>query len=150
MPIVISSSLKRLSLHDSSLEMIVRYNQTMELTFDWAKLESFNEQRVSESIIMGETTMALTGVHSEQFRFYTDNENYSFIPLPNDLMTGLAPISISEIDDEAHSVRISGLYTSEGNQSNWIEWFFYFATCKLSWTSFVTHTDWVNGELPSD
>ncbi|GAB3574796.1 hypothetical protein GCM10027578_38030 [Spirosoma luteolum] len=122
----------------------------MELTFDWAKLETFDEQRISEPIIMGKTILSLTGVRSEQFRFYAENENYSLVPLPDDLMTGLAPIGTNEIDDETNSVKISGLYTSKDNQSNWVEWIFHFATCQLSWTSYVTHTEWLNGKLPSD
>ena len=73
-------------MHDSSFEEIGRHGQNLKMSFDWAKLENFKEASIDECIVLGKTTMFLTGVHSEQFKTYDTGDNTQFVlgRLPDD------------------------------------------------------------------
>lgn len=149
MQTVITSNISRIELHDSSFKEIIRHNQELELEFDWAKLLDFIEDNIFEPIIIGKTKMRLTGVNKEEFRVYSDNENYNVIPFPEEFSKNL--ISSNEISDTDKTIKINGLFRQKQNDTyNWVEWIFIFDTCEISWTSYVTKTEWLNGKLPID
>ncbi len=147
----ISSEIFRLGLHDSSFETIIRHDNEIEITFDWSKFISLKEQDINEPIIIGKTTMFLTGVNTEEFKVFDDNDLKTFvtIPVPDDIIKGIEKIGTNEIDDNNQKVKVSGLYRKDG-KLKWVEWSFRFDTCKLSWNSHITHTEWLNGKLPAD
>ncbi len=153
MQTAITSDISRLSLHDSSFVDVVRHDQDLNLTltFDWSSLDNFKEAGIDEAIIIGKTRIYFTGVSSEQFRLYVDNDNSKFVllPLPSDIVAEIEVIGTSNIDDYVKTVKIGGLY-KQGESYHWSEWSFRFDTCKVSWTSYVTHSEWKNGKLPAD
>lgn len=147
----ISNDMSRLELLDSSFQAIIRQDNEMEIIFNWSKLANFSEQGISEPIIIGRTTMHLTGVSSEEFKINVgdDLKNFSTISFPDDIIKGLERIGTNEIDDNNRKVKIGGLYKREG-KLQWVEWSFGFDTCKISWKSHITRTEWLNGKLPED
>jgi hypothetical protein len=151
MNFVITSELSRLDLHDSSFLSIHRGIEEIKFSFDWAKLTNFVEQKIDEVIILGRTNMSLTGVISEEFKIFDEQGGNWLIPVPNDIKDCMEQIGSSEIEDGSKSLKISGLYKSNTKeQYNWIEWSLQFQTCKVSWNSFVTRTEWLAGKLPND
>ncbi len=151
MQTLITSDISRLSLHDSSFENIVRRGKHLKLTFDWAKLDNFKEANIDEAIIMGKTKIFLTGVHSEQFKIFDPTDSTMFIipSLPENYATETEVIGTTSINDDAKSVKI-GRLIKENEAYRWTEWSFLFDTCEVSWTSFVTYSEWQNGKLPED
>ena len=147
----ISNEISRLELHDSSFETITRHDNEIKITFDWSKLENLKEQNIAEPIIIGKTTMFLTGLNSEEFKVFEDNDikKISTIPVPDDIIEGIENIGANEIDDNNKKIKISGLYNKNG-KLKWVEWSFHFDTCKVSWSSHITYTEWLNGKLPKD
>jgi hypothetical protein len=147
----ITSNITRLSLHDSSFETIFREDQNLELTFDWSKLENFQEAKIEEGIIIGKTKMYLTGINSEQCKIYRENDNSKFtlISLPDDIISKMNVIIKNNIDDNSKTAVIAGNYL-ENEKYCWIEWSFKFDTCKVFWNSHITYTDWKKGKTPMD
>lgn len=147
----ITSDISRLSLHDSSFIEVVRHDQNLDLKFDWSKLDNFKEENYDETIIIGKTEMFLTGVHSEQFKVHDASETGKFVlrPLPDNYTTDSEVIGTNSIDDNTKTIVIGRLY-KENEVYEWTEWSFKFDTCKVSWNSFVTYTEWKNGKLPND
>ena len=150
MPTTIKSNISRLKLHDSRVEKLVRFNQQMELTFDGATLSNFIEENIAEPIILGQTTMHLTGIKSEEFKISSD-QKVSTVPFPNNFTERFYTISSNEISDTNQTIKISGLFReSENAMYDWVEWSFAFSTCELSWNSHITLKEWRNGKLPTD
>ncbi len=143
----ITSELSRLDLHDSSFEKIIRQNQEIELTFDWAKLTNFIENNINEPIIIGKTILHLTGVNSEQFRVFPDDGKCVVVSSLDDFYNNM--IVLNEIDKTSQTIKIGAVCKNNDNY-DWVEWHFGFATCKISWTSHVTRTEWTNGKLPNN
>lgn len=148
---LITSDVSRLKLHDSSFERIVKNNNGLELVFDWAKLNHFAENNIAEPIIMGKTIMSLTGIVFEELRFFVSNGEYLVIPFPEDFSKRICTISASEIDDKDQKVRIWGHFRETSNNVfGLVEWHFGYDTCQISWSSYVTRAEWLNGKLPND
>ena len=144
----ITSDISRLELHDSSFEMIIRHNQELELVFDWTKLENFIENNIIEPIIIGRTKMRLTGVNVEEFKVYFDEEKFTVIPFPEAFSKNL--ISSNEINDADKTIKINALFRENKDEMyDWVEWRFNYDTCEISWTSYVTKSEWLNGKLPT-
>src|SRR5438128_2241088 len=132
MQTIITSNISRLGLHDSSFEKIIRNDDELELIFDWATFDNLDEKNVTEPIVIGKTSMFLTGVNSEEFRVYTNQEKYSLTRPPEKLSKYLYTISSNKIDDINRTVEINGLYRENDNEMyDWIEWIFGFETCRL-------------------
>lgn len=148
MSISITTGIRRLSLHDSRLEVINRDSQKMELTFNWSTLEALPEQNISEVIIIGKTFLTLKGVRSEVFNVLNE-ETLNSTPFPNDFLNRLYIIGSNEIDENSQFGKISGLIRN-GDLFDWFDWSFNFDTFEMSWNSHVTETEWKNGKLPDD
>lgn len=148
----ITFDISRLNLHDSSFETVIRYDRELELIFDWSKFENLKEQDINEPIIIGKTRMFLTGLNLEEFKLFDGNSLDTFIIIPaldDDIIKDIDIISLNEIDDDNKKVKISGLY-SKNEALQWFEWSFHFDTCKLSWNSHITMTEWLNGKMTAD
>lgn len=151
MQTIITLDISRLSLHDSSFKEIIRHDQDLDLTFDWSKLDNFKEQDINEAIIIGKTKMRFTGVYSEQFKIYDNNDNTKFLlqELPDGYVTETEVIGTTSINDDTKTITFGRLHKDNGAY-HWTEWSFKFGRCVVSWTSFVTYTEWQNGKLPID
>jgi hypothetical protein len=141
--------LERLSLHDSNLESYVRCGTTIELEFDWAKLADLLEHNVSEPIIMGRTTIMLTGVQAEKLIIYEDDQGIMQPLASFDAIDTLELIVLNELSEKTKTLKIAGILTAAAG-SQWVEWQLAFSTCTVSWLAFITSTEWHNGLLPPD
>lgn len=155
----ITANISRLSLHDSTFEYIHREGADIVLVADWAKLSDFEEQHINESIILGRTVLSFKNVTAEKPYAYAplpDGDDYGIIDFPDSLIQLWGPIGDTRVSDEANSFSINGMFTDRerrvfvngAEDAYWLEWSFHFESCKISWDSFVTRTEWLNGKIP--
>ncbi|GAA4498652.1 hypothetical protein GCM10023172_16020 [Hymenobacter ginsengisoli] len=139
--------LRQLSLHDSSLEAATRRGTSLELVFDWAKLTHLADEQIAEPVILGRTTLALTGISQETFASYEEAGAMRAVSP----IAGLAKLKL--ITDNKlllpDTLVVNGLL-NEAAGSNWVEWRITFATSTISWKAFSTQTEWLAGKQPHD
>lgn len=140
--------LSLLSLHDSNLESATRGDTTLELIFDWAKLTHLAEENIAEPVILGQTTLLLTGVREEAFKIYEDEAGSMRAIPPDEGVSQLRLILTNELL-APDSLVVTGLL-NEAAGSNWAKWCFTFMTATISWKSFITRTEWLAGKLPNN
>jgi hypothetical protein len=140
------NDLSRLSLHDSSLESVTRRGTNLELVFDWAKLAHLAEADVAESVILGHTTLVLTDIRQETFELYEECSMRAISPIEGSARLGL--ITDNKLPN-SDTLLINGLFIETAG-SNWIEWRITFATIDIFWNTFIRHSEWLAGKLPSD
>lgn len=143
----LTQGLARLDLHDSSLETCVRQGDTIELVFDWAKLADFIEHNVREPIIMGITTIVLTGVRAEKLSIYDDGQGTMKPLFVFEIINDLELIISNNLSETTQSMEIAGMLTATAG-SQWLEWRLAFTTCTVSWQAFITSAEWQSGLLP--
>ena len=142
------NDLSRLSLHDSLLESVTRRGTSLELIFDWAKLAHLAEADVAEPIILGRTTLLLTGIGTETFELYEDEGGSMRAISPIEGSARLGLITDNKLPN-SDTLLINGLFIETAG-SNWIEWRITFATIAVFWNTFITHSEWLAGKLPAD
>jgi hypothetical protein len=145
----ISTNIKRLSLHDSHFEKVERLGNDIELTFDWAKLEDFDEGGITDGLIMGKTQLTIKGISNEEFKGYFDGEKWKPLTGTIDFVKSWQEIGNTEIDEDLKKIQLDGMFDTE-DESFWIEWSFNYESCVIEWSSHVTFTEWNNGKLPND
>ena len=62
----LTSDFKRISFHDSKIERITRQNNSIEVTFDWAKISNYDESKESNGIIISKCKFTLMDVTEEK------------------------------------------------------------------------------------
>src|SRR5215217_3749572 len=110
----ITANISRLSLHDATFEYIRRQNQDIELVADWAKLSDFQEQHISEPVILGRTVISFKNVTAEKcyaFSALEGGDDYGIIDFPDEFIQLWGPIAETVISDETNSFFISALIT---------------------------------------
>lgn len=145
----ISSNIKRLSLHDSHFENVERIGNDIELTFDWAKLEDYNEGEIEDGLILGKTKLTIKGISNEKFKGYFDGAKWKPLTEPIDFVNSWQEIANTEIDEKLRQIQLDGMYNAE-NENYWIEWSFNYENCEIEWDSHVTFIEWKEGKLPND
>ena len=137
MPLKIQTNIKRLSLHDSHFEKIVRKGQNIELTFDWAKLENYAEQGIEDGLVLGKTKVAINGICNEEFKSYYNGEKWETIESPNDIVDSWQEVANTEIDEKLQRIQLDGMFNTE-QEHFWIEWSFNYKNCEIEWNNDVT------------
>lgn len=149
----ICNDLNRLSLHDSNIEDISIAGSYLCLQFDWCKLDNYKEKNIDDGIIIGRSTLKISGYQTKEIKLdfsaipeynkpepeYLSFEDFS--PILFD------PIGESIIYDTIKTAKITGFYTYQGKFC-WLDWAFIFDSMILEWDSFITCKEWLNGKTP--
>ncbi|PRP67821.1 hypothetical protein BST86_12315 [Nonlabens agnitus] len=117
-----------------------RLGNNIELIFDWAKLENFNESGIDDGLVLGETKLRIKGISKEKFRGYFDGTKWKPISEPIDFVNSWEQIANTEIDEVSNQIQLDGMYSTE-KENFWIEWSFKYENCVIEWNSHVTFTE---------
>jgi hypothetical protein len=145
----ITKDIARLVLHDSHFENEVRENNNLVVTFDWAKLENLTELGINELVILGKTTLKISGIENEQLKAYYEGKNYKLVDFPDNIGNYWNEVQNTEIDDTKKKLQLDGLFSKDG-ENYWVEWSLNYESCEVEWNSYITITEWQNGKLPND
>jgi hypothetical protein len=145
----LSKNISRLSLHDSHIISEVRVDDSMAIVFDWAKLKNLLELGINQAVILGKTTLKISGIKNEVFTALYDNGERSLIEFPDNVNKYWSEVSNTEIDDKSKRLMLDGLFTKDG-ESFWVEWSLNYDNCEVEWNSHITVAEWLNGKLPTD
>ena len=140
----ISRNINRIELHDSTIDEFVITPDFINLIFDWAKLENFEEEKLS-SLILGKCSLKLSGIKVNKLESDIESEKKNIV-FPNNFPSDLEIISKNHSDNDNHLI-ISGLIHLE-NKLVWTNWISEFESFEFSWNHYVTFEQWQNGELP--
>ena len=139
----ISENIKRIELHDSSIDLLEISSDKIILTFDWAKLENYKEKNI-DGIILGKCRLELCGIIETTFEITTDEETKS-IPFPGDFQSRLDIISENNSENDNH-IRI-GSIINYGRKLAWSNWNLSFKKFDFYWNNHVTFEEWKNGAI---
>ncbi len=145
----ISTNIKRLSLHDSHFEIVNRTGNDIELTFDWAKLESFIEGGIEDGLVLGKTKLTIKGISNEEFKGYYDGANWKPLNASIDIVNSWQEVGNTEIDEKSQKIQLDGMFNTV-KENFWIEWSFNYKSCEIEWNNHVTFSEWKEGKLPND
>ena len=146
----INSDINRLRLHDSHLEKIVKSDNHVKIEFDWAYLSNYKEKKIHDGIVIGKSTLEITGYTKGIVRLDFkgsvgfENKTPIEIPISSHLIDDWEIILDNEINDIDKKIKISGFYNYE-NISCWIDWTFEYQKAELKWDTFILHEDWKKG-----
>jgi len=141
---VLTDNLGRVSFHDSYIENISRSSTTIQVTFNWAKINNYHEENITEGIIISRCLFTLKGVTSEKFRLF-DNSSKQWIAQkrPDNFEQHFREIGENKIEDGTYV--FSGAFTPEIDYF-WTEWLITFKQLRLEWNNHISHNDWKNGK----
>lgn len=128
----ITRNLEEVSFHDSTIECFVRVDDTITLTFDWAKVTY-----EGNPLIVGMCCLHLFQVDSDEFspekhHMECFGAEYS-----------LVGTNSSESDND---LVLGGFYVS-ATEYSWVEWRCRFESFKLEWDVDETLEEWRKGKL---
>ena len=151
----ISRNLNRVSFHDSHIEKIIRENDDKIIfEIDWAKLENYTENKISEAIIIGKCELILEKIINE--KLIIDNTN---IKQENKLDSGEIEfnyelfkngflILTSECDNK--KFKIGGIIDYYNEANGWLDWEFRYNKFELKWNDSVSQKEWLDGKELSE
>jgi len=145
----IDKKLNRLSLYDSHFENELRADDSIVLTFDWAKLDNLEEFGIDDFVVLGKTKMTIKGIKDEQLKAYFEGKKYKLIDFPENVGKYWHEVANTTIDDTNKTLQLDGLFTKDG-ENFWVEWILRYEICEIEWNSYVTGKEWKNGKLPED
>lgn len=136
-------------MHDSHFENIIRTENDIELTFDWAKLENFIEDGIEDGIVLGKTKLTIKGIENQVFKGYYDGAKWKPLKEPIDIVDSWQEVANTEIDEKLKKIQLDGMFNTD-KENFWIEWTFNYKNCEIEWNSHVTFNEWKEGKLPMD
>ena len=139
----ISENIKRLELHDSSIDLLEINSDNIVLTFDWAKLENYKEKNL-DGLILGKCKLVLSGITKTTFEIMTDKET-KITEFPKDFQSRLEIIGDNESKGDNH-LRIGSLMNNDGELA-WTNWNLNFNKFSFYWNNHVTFEEWKNGAI---
>ena len=139
----ISENIKRIELHDSSIDLLEINSDKIILTFDWAKLENYKEKNL-DGIILGKCKLELSGITKTEFEIVTD-EQTEIIDFPKDFLSIYEIIGENSSENDKH-LRIGSVMNYNG-ELVWTNWNLYFIKFNLYWNNHVTFEEWKNGAI---
>ncbi len=145
----IDKKLNRLSLHDSHFKNELRTDDSITVTFDWAKLDNLEELGINDFVVLGKTKVTIKGIRNEQLKAHYEGEINKLIDFPENVGKYWHEVINTKIDDINKSLQLDGLFTKDG-ENFWVEWTLEYETCEIEWNSYVTGEEWKNGKLPDD
>ena len=140
----ISENIKRLELHDSSIDLLEINSDNIVLTFDWAKLENYEEKNL-DGLILGQCKLELSGIIKTTFEIITDQET-KITEIPEDFQSRLEIIGENDSKNDNH-LRIGSIINYE-EKSAWSNWNLRFIKFDFYWNNHVTFEEWKNGAIP--
>jgi hypothetical protein len=129
----ITKNLAAVSFHDSSIERFERREDTITLTFDWAKIGDEETPLVIGGCRLHLFQVASSEISPAQHGIECMGAQYSLIGTNS-----------SKTDND---LELGGFYQSPEEYS-WIDWKCRFASFQLEWDSEVTLEEWRSGKLP--
>ncbi|PZW39028.1 hypothetical protein LX95_02166 [Mesonia algae] len=139
----ISENIKRIELHDSSIDFLEINSDKIILTFDWAKLENYKEKNL-DGIILGKCRLELCGIIETTFEITTDEETKT-IGFPDDFQSRLDIIGENDSENDNH-LRIGSIINYDGKLA-WANWNLSFNKFDFYWNNHVTFEEWKNGAV---
>ena len=139
----ISKNIKRIELHDSSIDLLEFNSDNLVLTFDWAKLENYKEKNL-DGIILGKCRLELSGIIKSTFEIITDEETKT-IEFPEDFQSKLDIIGENDSENDNH-LRIGSIMNYDGKLA-WTNWNLNFNKFDFYWNNHVTFKEWKNGAI---
>lgn len=149
----ISIDLNRLSLHDSIIENIIVSGSYLVLEFDWCGLTNYIEKNYEEVIIIGASTLKISGYQTKEIKLdfsaipEYDKPEPEYISFEDFNPLLFDPIGESIIHDTTKTAKITGFYTHQGKFC-WLDWVFVYESMILEWNSYITREEWLNGKTP--
>jgi hypothetical protein len=139
----ISENIKRIELHDSSIDLLKFNSDNLVLTFDWAKLENYKEKNL-DGIILGKCRLELSGIIKSTFEIITDEETKT-IEFPADFQSKLDIVAENDSENDNH-LRIGSIMNYDGKLA-WTNWNLNFNKFDFYWNNHVTFEEWKNGAI---
>lgn len=139
----ISENIKRLELHDSSINLLEINSNNIVLNFDWAKLENYKEENL-EGLIVGKCKLVLNGITKTTFEILTDGKT-KMTQFPKDFQSRVEIIGENESKNDDH-LRIGALINYDGKLA-WTNWNLNFNKFGFFWNNHVTLEEWKNGAI---
>lgn len=140
----ISENLKRLELHDSTIELLEINSDNVILTFDWAKLENYKEENL-DGVILGNCRLKLVGIINTTFEIETDGKTM-VTEFPKDFQSKFDIIGDNDSENDNH-LRIGSIMNYDGKLI-WSNWNLDFNKFELYWTKHISDEEWKNGAIP--
>ncbi len=139
----ISENIKRIDLHDSSIDLLEINSDKIILIFDWAKLENY-KQKNPDGIILGKCRLELYGIIETRFEITNDEETKT-IKFLEDFQSRLDIIGENYSENDNH-IRIGSIINYEGKLA-WANWNLSFNIFDFYWNNHVTFEEWKNGAI---
>ncbi|MAO09805.1 MAG: hypothetical protein CMC07_02645 [Flavobacteriaceae bacterium] len=139
----ISENIKRIELHDSNIDFLEINSDSIIITFDWAKLENYNEENL-DGLILGKCKLELSGIIKKTFEIITDEET-KITEFPKDFQSRLEIIGENESENDNH-LRIGSLMNYDEKLA-WTNWNLNFNKFNFYWNNHVTFEEWKKGAI---
>lgn len=139
----ISEDIKRIELHDSTIDNFDLTSENIELIFDWAKIVDFKEQNLG-TLILGKSILKLNGIKSNSVEYENENEKTT-LEFSEKLINNLDIISENKSEND-NTLRISALLKLD-DKYVWTSWTTEFNDFEFTWEKYVTLEEWKNGKL---
>lgn len=131
----LSKNINRLVLRSCRIVKIERSQNSLEIVFEYAKLDNLLEEHVSFPVVLSTTTLKIYSPLNEIFKvFYADNE-FKIIHFGAEAVKNWIGIEYSDINDEKRTLDISGDYFFD-DKKGWAELSIQFEKCELEFETF--------------
>jgi hypothetical protein len=136
----LTENISRLILRNCRIEKIERNQNSLDIVFDYAKLDNLIEENISSPVVLSKTTLKTYSPANEILKVFYDDYEFKVIPFATEVVQSWIEIEHTDINDEKQTLDISGDYHLD-DKKGWAELSLQFEKCELEFETFKPFTD---------